>query len=141
MPKTQSTAEPRKRKQTIHATDDANPLVLAKNKKVQAMKQAPKPTQKRKSTAQAKTSQSSQRISIEIEEVLGDMDIVQGEHPLNPNHIIEVADGSDDEPEGDPAPDLIEVDDEDEEEPEKPEESAESELGEFQVNFTCCCIH
>jgi hypothetical protein len=69
------------------------------------------------------------------------MDIVQGEHPLNPNHIIEAADGSDDEPEGDPAPDLIEIDDEDEEEPEKPEESAESELGEFRVNFTCCCIH
>jgi cytochrome b involved in lipid metabolism len=133
MPKTQSTAEPRKRKQTIHATDDANLLVLAKNKKVRATKQAPKPTPKRKSTAQAKTSQSSQRVSIEIEEVLDDMDIVQGEHPLNPNHIIEAA--------GDPAPDLIEVDNEDEEEPEKPEESAESELGEFQVNFTCCCIH
>jgi hypothetical protein len=63
-----------------------------------------------------------------MEEVVDEAAVVQGKQPLNPSHIIEVADGSDDDVMYDPAPDLIEVDDEQEEEKE-----AEAEVEEVKV--------
>jgi hypothetical protein len=57
---------------------------------------------------------------------------IQHASPKNPSHIIEAADGSDDEEnpgdsDNDPAPDLMDVNDEDEEDL---EENAEDELRE-----------
>jgi hypothetical protein len=87
--------------------------------------------------------------SVEMEEVVDEAAVVRGKQPLNPSRIIEAADGSDDDVMYDPAPDLIEVDDEQEEEKEaeaeveeveveeveNPEESDESELRECIIYF------
>jgi hypothetical protein len=131
-----SSLGPRKRKETSQIIENADPL-LARNKKAQTA-QAPKnPFQKPTPTAKAKaaTSQankrpqsvvqtgarsvSTQQSSVEIEDVVGEAVDVQGEQSLNPDRIIEAADGSDDV-DNDPAPGLIEVDDEDEENPRNP---------------------
>jgi hypothetical protein len=63
-----------------------------------------------------------------MEEVVDEAAVVRGKQPLNPSHIIEAADRSDDDVMYDPAPDLIEVDDEQEEEKE-----AEAEVEEVKV--------
>jgi hypothetical protein len=153
-----SSLGPRKRKETSRIIENADPL-LARNKKARTA-QAPKnPVQKPTPTAKAKAatlqankrpqsvvqtsarSVSTWQSSVEIEDVIDEAVDVRGEQPLNPDHIIEAADGSDDV-DNDPAPGLIKVDDEDEEEPkessEETEESAESELRESAINFKHC---
>lgn len=108
---------PRKRKETSRVTDNADPLLKKKARlapKANAKKSDPKTPRRRP--------------SVEIQEVDDDTNTIQHESPKNPSHIIEAADGSDDEELNEsPAPDLTDVDDEDEDDH---EESAEDELRE-----------
>jgi hypothetical protein len=127
----------RKRKETSRVTENADPLLLKNKKSKPTTHLKPKQTlQTRKrlgpqaSTPHTETSSiqqpsSTQQPSVEVEDVEDEDNVVPHAQPKNPNHIIEAADGSDDDPE-DEAPDIIEVDD-DSEEPEEPEEDELSE--------------
>ena len=67
--------------------------------------------------------------SATVEEIMDNTDVHHSQPPQNPNHILELSDGSDDD---DPAPPLIDVDksdDEDDMDIEEVEENAEAELG------------
>jgi hypothetical protein len=73
------------------------------------------------------------RPSVECEDVYDESDHPKSNPPRNPRHILEAADGSDDEAPENPAPEVIVVDDHDEPidvlmNVEAPEESAEAEL-------------
>ena len=106
---------PRKRKETARVTENADPL-LPKNKKAKTSAQ-PKLKPKAARTAQSGPSQCP---SLELED---EENLVQRTQPTNPNHVLEAADGSDDN-DGGPEPDVIDVGGTSEE----PEESAENEL-------------
>ncbi|CAA7268829.1 unnamed protein product [Cyclocybe aegerita] len=80
----------------------------------------------------------------QVEDVDDDMDQPRSTPPLNPNHVLEAADGSNDDIEivdDHDLPGLEEVDDSDDEgndddEGEEPEESAEAELDRLQKEWT-----
>jgi hypothetical protein len=117
---------PHKRKETSRVTDNADPLL--KSKKARLAPKAAKP-----STKKGNLKTPHHHPSMEIQEVNDDTDTIQHAFPKNPNHIIKAADGSDDEENlrdsnNNPAPDLMDVEDEDEEDL---EENAEDELCEL----------
>jgi len=86
--------------------------------------------QKNMLTAYEKPPNLQWRTSVHIEDVDDDEDAYpRNVAPLNPSHLLELSDGSDDEELTSELPDLIEVDDDSEDEDEEDEESAEEELG------------
>jgi len=101
---------PRKRKLSTKVTTNGDPEVERKKKKLEAKKQStkPAPTQKHSSTqAPAKTKTTTKAVakpaprprhpSVEIEEVEDESDYRTSVPPRNPQHILEAADGSDDD--------------------------------------------
>lgn len=118
---------PRKRKETRRVTDNADPLL--KNKKArlapEAAIHAPGNDVSKANTKKSISKAVRRHQSAEIEEVDDEACDTQHVSPKNPNHVIELADGSDDE-ESDGTP---VVNDNDGEESEH-EENAEEELRE-----------
>ena len=101
---------PRKCKLSTKVTTNGDPEVERKRKKLEAKKQSTKaaPTQKHSSTqapaktktttkAAAKPAPQQRRPSIEIEEIEDEADYHTSVPPRNPQHILEAADGSDDD--------------------------------------------
>ena len=101
---------PRKRKLSTKVTTNGDPEVERKRKKLEAKKHStkPAPTKKHSSTqapaktktttkAAAKPAPRPRRPSVEIEEVEDESDYHTSVPPRNPQHILEAADGSDDD--------------------------------------------
>ena len=108
---------PRKRKLTSRVTDNADPLL--KHKKPRLAPKTVKPTPKRVPRRHP---------SVEIEEVDDEANITYGASPKSTNHIIEVADGSDESESGG-------VDADEEDKVEEDGEPAEAELRESKTNI------
>ena len=105
--------DPQKKKRLHHkniSTSNGNPEVEQKRKKLEAKKQSmkPAPTQKHPSTqAPAKTKTMTNTAvkpaqwpwhpSVKIEEIEDESDYCTSVPPCNPQHILEAADGSDDD--------------------------------------------
>jgi hypothetical protein len=143
---------PRKRTLSTKAATNGDPIAEKKRKKSEEVqrkgattaltqKKLTTTTKKNKIAATKKAASSSsakqapRRPSIEIEEVYDEADHHTSVPPRNPRHILEAADGSDDDMDDimddEPAPELITIDDDDEDIEvvhEAPEESAEAEL-------------
>jgi hypothetical protein len=155
VPDSPEVSGPRQRKPSMKATTNGDPNVERNRKRseqVQKKGAAPAPTKKKNSVqASAKTTTATakaapavpaasakpapQRCSVEVEEADAETDHHTGTQasvpPRNPRRILEAADGSDDDTEGDPVPDLIAVDNDNDDEgtdTEELEESAEAEL-------------
>ena len=73
--------------------------------------------------------------SVEIEDTDEESDQLKSNPPRNLRHILEATDGSDDEVDEGPMPNLVEVEDDEEKEAEAVEESAEAELSRFHYTY------
>ena len=104
------TSSSRKRKESSRVTENADPL-LPKNKKPKTSRVLkPKPSQKShtriptpqttssKQPSPSQQASTSRQPSVAEEDLDNDVEMVH-QLPKNPNHIIEAADGSDDDPE------------------------------------------
>jgi hypothetical protein len=160
VPDSPDVSGPRKRKLSTKVTTNGDPNVERKRKKSEQVQKkshgtAPAPKKKPSTTATAVPKVAKQAVqvapakpaprrrSVEVEEVYDEVDHHTSVPPRNPRHILEAADGSDDDMEEDPAPELITIDDDDEDENmdtekvlETPEESAEAELS----MWYCLCV-